>query len=345
MSGRALLVLALLAVAAVGGVVLTRESPVDERPRARTGERLLPGLEDRINDVTGLRVRGAGGALVARVARSDGAWRVTNRAGYPADEATLRGTLIRLARAERLERKTDRPAAYPRLGVADIEQASGKAIEVSLEGLERELAVLVGKPSTGDVGGTYVRVSGQRRAWLVSGEIERSHRVADWLDDRLVDIPAAQVRSVRIEAVDGEPVVVRHPAPRSDEYTLNVPEGRRPLSNSIARSLARVVADLRLEDVVPVADAPDLPRLAVARFETFDGLVVEIETLAASREGAAEGARHARLRASTTAAADASAAARAEALDERFGGWVYRLPEYKFVNASQRLEGVLEEPR
>lgn len=340
MSTRTLAVLALLAALAVAGVWLTREPPVDPGREARAGAPFLPGLEVRVNEVSGLRVRGAGGDLLAHVARRDGAWRVTNRAGYPADTTTLRGTLIGLARARRLEPKSDRSDGHARLGVAPIEDAQGKAIEVALEGLEPPPAVLIGKPSTGEVGGTYVRRVGAARAWLVSGELERHDRIGDWLDDRLVDIPARQVRLVRIEAVDGAPVVTRHPEPSGHGFELQVPEGRRPLSNSIARSLARVVADLRLDDVQPAAEAADLPRLAVARFETFSGLVLEIEAFAARR--AQDAASHVRLHASTTGTAGAEARARAERLNARYHGWVYQLPDYKFVNATQTLEGVLE---
>lgn len=339
MSARALVVLALLAAAAVAALVLTRGPALDTSPRDGAGEPFLPGLEARINEVTAVRVRRAGGALVARVARGDEGWRVTSRAGYPADTATLRGMLVGLARARRLQPRTERPERYARLGVADIERAQGRAIEVTLDGLDRPLGVVVGKPSAGDVGGTYVRRVGARRAWLVSAELGRHDRVGDWLDDRLVDIPAGRVRAVRIDAVDGEPVVVRQPAP-GEGFTLEVPEGRRPLSGSLARSLARVVADLRLDDVRPAADAPDRPRLATARFETFAGLVIEIEAFAHDR---AEGAgHHVRLRATTTPDAGPEARTRAGILNARYDGWVYELPAYKLVNATQTLESVLE---
>ncbi|MDZ7786595.1 MAG: DUF4340 domain-containing protein [Halofilum sp. (in: g-proteobacteria)] len=340
MSTRTLAVLALLAALALAGVWLTREPPPDAGREARAGEPFLPGLEARVNEVSGLRVRAAGGDLLAQVARRDGTWRVANRAGYPADTTTLRGTLIGLARARRLEPKTDRPQGHARLGVAPIEQAQGKAIEVALEGLERPAAVLIGKPSTGDVGGTYVRRVGAARAWLVSGELERHERVGDWLDDRLVDIPARAIRRVRIEAVDGAPVVVHHAEPGADGFELQVPEGRRPLSSSIARSLARVVTDLRLDDVQAAPEAAELPRLARARFETFSGLVLEIEAFARSR--AEDAHHHVRLRAGTTDAAGAEARERAGRLNARYRGWVYRLPGYKLVNATQTLEGVLE---
>lgn len=335
-----LVVLAVLAAAAVAGVLVTREPAVAPPTEIEAGERLVPWLEARLNEVAGVRVRRPGGDLVARVVRRDGQWRVANRADYPSDTETLRGTLIKLSRARRLEPKSDRPEGWARLGVAAIERGVGDGVELALEGLGRDLAVLIGRPAAGDVGGTYVRIAGERRAWLVSGDLERHDRVGDWLDDRLVSIPAGRVRSVRIEAVDGEPVVVRQAEAGSGDFALNVPEGRRALSTSIAQSLARIVADLRLDDVRPAADAPELPQLATARFRTFDGLVIEIEAFARGR--APEGDRFVRLRARATAEASAAVRERAAALAERFEGWAYEIPRYKFVNATQTLEGVLE---
>lgn len=338
MSGRALAVLALLAGIAVAAVVTTR-APEPPASLPEAGGRLLPGLAERVNDVTAVRVRRGGGALVARLERRDGAWVVANRHDYPADATALRATLIGLAEARRLEPRTRRPEAYARLGVHAIEKPGAAGIEVALEGIEPPLAVVIGKPSSGDVGGTYARVAGERRAWLVSGELERRDEVREWLDARLVDLPAERVRRVRIEPATGRPVIVARGA---DGFVIeNLPAGRRPLSATVAASLARVVTGLELVDVRPAAAAPALPRVATARFETDAGLVVEIRAYAGAGEAAG---RLVRLAATAAAGAGAGVAGQAAALDARFEGWAFEIPDYKFVNATQTLEGVLEPP-
>lgn len=338
MSRRALAVLALLAAVAVAAVVRTR-APEPAAPGAEGtgGERFLPALAQRLNDVTAVRVRRGGGALVARLERRDGAWAVVNRHDYPADAGALRATLIGLAEARRRAPKTVRPEAYGRLGVTDVGAAGAEGVEIALEGIEPPLAVVIGKPASGDVGGTYARVVGERRAWLVSGELERRDAVGDWLDARLVDVPVERVRRVRIEPVAGQPVIVARGA---DGFVLeNLPAGRRPLSGTVAKSLARVVTALELDDVRPAAAAPELPRIATARFETDAGLAIEIRAFAGEGDDAA---RFVHLAAATTADADAGVADRAAALNARFDGWAYEIPDYKFVNATQTLEGVLE---
>lgn len=339
MSGRGLLILGILALLAVAGAILTRQ-PVHEAKDAAEEPRFLPMLQEQTDAVTGVAVRAPDGRDLARVGRRDEGWVVTSRWNYPADLSTLRGTLIGLAEARRLEEKTDRPDGHARLGVARPGSGPGGGLEVSLHGLEEPLAVLIGEPSAGEVGGTYVRRVGEDRAWLVSGELKRHKLVGDWLDDRLVDIPAIRVHRVRIEPVDGDPVRVVLPSPDAPRFEiLDIPEDRKPLSRTLSKSIARGVAELRLTDVRPAAETELPPRLATTRFETFDGLVVEIEAFAPGRESVSEGL--VRIRADSMAGASQGVRDRAAALNARFEGWLYRIPDYKFVNLTYRFDQVL----
>lgn len=340
MSGRGLLILALLALLAVGGVLLTRQPPVspaeqDEEPY------FLPGLKDRLDEIERVRVRAPDGSRLAEIVRRKGGWSVANRRDYPADPETLRGSLIGLAEARRLAPKSDRAEGHARLGVADPGTGEGSGVALRLEGLDPAIEVVIGNPAPGDAGGTHVRRVDERRAWLVSGTLPQNDDIADWLDDRLVDIDAVRVHRVRIDPVDGESVRVLLPSPDAPRFEIeNLPRGRRPLSSTLSKSIARGVADLRLTDVVSAAGTDPPARLAVTRFETFDGLVIEIEAFADSRENPSE--RLVRLRADTLASADNAVREQADRLNARFDGWLYRIPDYKFVNLTFTLEQVLE---
>lgn len=343
MSGRTLAVLAIAAALAVGAAWYARRPPEPPAP-ADDADRFLPGLADRLPAVESVRVRVAGGRVLARVERDGGEWRVANRHGYSADPATLRGTLIALAEARRVAPKTDQPAGWRRLGVGSIEARDAAGVELRLEGLDPAPRVVIGKAAAGDAQGTYVRRIGKgERAWLVSEAIERPDEIADWLDDTLVDVAARRVRSVSLRPRDGAPVEIDRGGGSGTELRIaNRPEERRLLSPSIARSIARIVAGLELEDVHPADAIEPPPVLATARFATFGGLNIVIEALAAER-GAAP--RYIRIEA---VAADGAAEAihdEAERIDSRVSGWLYEIPEYKFVNLTQTLEGVLEEPR
>ena len=340
MSGRVLGLLALVTTLAVGAAWYVRQPVPDPVPES-DDRLLLPDLADRLPSVSAVRARIAGGRLLAHVVRDGDAWRVRNRFGYPANRETLRGILIALSEARREEAKTDRADGWGRLGLRPIEDPEAGGVELTLEGLDPAPRIIIGEKASGDTGGTYLRLAGDEegRAWLVSRRIEMPAEIADWLDTRLTGIPIRRMRSVGIVARDGEPVRIARAEPRSRQFVIaNRPEGRRPLSDSIARSIARIVSDLRLTDVHP-ADAVDLPPLlAETRFKTRDGLRIVVEAFAAER---GREPRFIRLRAETDSDAGEAVREQAETLNKRFDGWLYRIPEYKFVNMTQTLEGVL----
>jgi hypothetical protein len=338
-SGRGLLVLGVLAALAVVGAVLTRQ-PIDDVPDTAARPYFLPGLQERLDDVSRVEVRNPAGEALARVERSEQGWVVANRRDHPADLETLRGTLIGLAEGRKLEAKTDRVEGHARLGVATPGSGDGSGLEVTLHGLDQPQTVLIGEPSAGEVGGTYLRRAGQDRAWLVSGELERHDKIADWLNDLLIDVPAIRVHRVRIEPVDGDPVNVLLPSQDAPRFEiLDIPAGRRALSRTLSKAIARGIADLRLVDVRSAADTQLPPRLATTRFELFNGLLIDIEVFAPDRGQLGEGL--ARIRADAPPDAPPEVRGQADAFNARFEGWLYRLPEYKFVNLTYRFDQVL----
>jgi len=332
MSGRVVVLLAVLVVAAAAGLWLTRETP----PATATGagERFAPGLLERINSITRVEVRVAGGTRVADIVRGDdGDWRVANRWGYPADEGVVRGTLIGLGEARRAEARTADPNAHHRLGVQAVDNPDAEGVELGLQGGERSWQVMVGRRSAaGD--GTYLRHADESRTWLVDQAIERRPRVADWLDAELVDIAAERVERVAIDPEVGEPLRVRANAAGEFEV-LDVPPGRDLLTPRIGRSLARVVTELRLDDVRPRAATEQSQPVAEARYSLRDGLEIRLRTYVADGEEVAT------LAADATDGADADVRQRAESLDARWRDWFYVLPEYKYVNASHHRERIL----
>lgn len=336
MSARVLAVLALLAVAALAGVVVTRAPDRSPNEAAGVGEPFLPGLAERVERLEVVRAVRGGGELIARVARDGGDWVVTNRWGYPADAATLGELIDDLVAARRVAPKARDAAGHAQLGVTAIASADERTVAITLEGVDDGLSVVLGERVAGDRAGRYVRRADADRAWHVEPAIERPDRIADWLDDRLVDIPVDAVERVDIDAVDGEAVHVRR---REGALALERPAGREPLSDTTARSVAQVISDLRLIDVQRAADAPAWPRLATARFETAAGLVIRLRAAAPRRSSPSHLVR---LRAQAGPEASQSARERAARLNDRWSGWVYTVPEYKFTNATRTLEAVLQ---
>lgn len=344
MSTRRLAVLALLAVLAIAAVLYTR-TPVIEPPPA-AGEVFLPSLADQVNNVSAVRVRTGGGHLVAELVRDADGWRAVNRWDYPADTATLRAVLITLAEARRLDERTADPEAYHRLHVDDVDAEAARGVELHVELPGESLAVIIGR--TDPAGrGTFARRPGEPRAWLVSGRIERFDRLDDWLDDRLIDLPVTRVRAVDIEPANGEPVHVRSERRGSDDFVIaNAPAGATLLTPTIGRSIARVVTDLRLEDVAPFGRLTEARSEALTRFHTWDGLQIELEAVTAGVDGGVEAAaargEYVLLRAAAGPDADSAVREEAAALNARWRGWAYRIPEFKLTNATYSLARVLD---
>ncbi|HSG66319.1 MAG TPA: hypothetical protein VLD39_15010, partial [Gammaproteobacteria bacterium] len=129
----------------------------------------------------------------------------------------------------------------------------------------------------------------------------------------------------------------------------NVPEGRTLLYDSVANVMAGVLANLTLEDVERETGATD--EEIITEITTFDGLVITARGLERD-EGSwlAFAFDTTAALASADAAADADAAndesadpaAEAQNLNERLGGWRFRIPAYKFDQLTRSMDDLLQ---
>lgn len=339
MRPRTLLIIGILAAIALAALWFTgTEDP--EEAVAETGDPLLPGLLDRINEVERVTVRGAGERLVADLARGrDGGWQLRNRWEYPAARGPLRDVLIALGEARRVEQRTAKREQWPRLGLGAIDKPDADGMAVAITTAERDYRVLIGEQEPGG-DGTFARTQDGNRAWLIDQRIERRLAVGDWLEQPIVTLALDAIERVVIEPVSGEPLrVVADSEAESGFRVRDVPEESTLLTPTIARSLARVVNDLDASEVRPLWAAVGLEPVAVARYETADGLILRLRTYTLN---GAEG--FARLEAATAEGATEDVAERAATYNEQWRDWVYRLPEHKFVNASHDRDRVILAP-
>lgn len=277
MSRRALFILlgVLVALAVVAGL-----GTLGQRSSSGgDGDLFLPGLKARINELDRVVVRTAGNATVATLVRDEGGWTVAEK-DYPADLARLRRNLVGLGEATRVEEKTSSPELYSRIGVEDVSAASARGVELELSGPagSEPLRVIVG--DTGVSGGklAYVRQAGDATSWLVAADLDPGRSAAEWLDRRLIDLPAARVHAVTITQPDGTVLRLRKDTRDQQHYTLlDIPRGRSLNFEGVGDGIAAVLTELDLDDVQSrevLGDNPGKP--VVARFESFDGLVVEV---------------------------------------------------------------------
>jgi len=241
------------------------------------GQRALPGLADKLGELTRLRL--TRGDMTINFASADQRWTIVEKGNYPANQDRVRKLLLQLAELELIEPKTDKPELLARLDLDD--PANGKSTLVAVQDRTGALAgqLIIGRRRPSDIGGgdagVYVRRPDSDQAWLARGAFELSGDTLSWLDRRVIDIGTAQVASVVLTAADGNPVILTRGAPDQPFAIDGLPADAKPKPAAALAGPGGALAALDLADVKPASEQP-IPQsgVATAAFTTFDGLII-----------------------------------------------------------------------
>lgn len=271
------------ATVVVAVVALRSGEPSAEAPGER--EKLFPALAKKVNDVATIRVqRKDGGYTLHRV--GDG-WALADRSDFPVQMDAVRKTILALVDMSTVEAKTADPAKWEKLGVQDFDAEGSKSTLVTLLDKDgAELAKLVvgkeaeSKGNAATSGQIYVRKAGEPQSWLVSGRLALHEKPLEWMQKEILKVPQDRIRSAEIRQPDGETLLVDRPTAENKDFTLHdVPAGKEPTYPTVANTMATGLEYVNLEDVVPAADVDFATGTGpIARFATFDGLVVTVTT-------------------------------------------------------------------
>lgn len=269
-----------LVAAVVAAVVLATVLVLNRAPEAEgslAGEAVLPGLDEKINEVDTLRLVQAGGTTLLTLRREGEGWTVAERDGYRADAGKIRTALLNLAQTRVIEAKTANPERYAQLGVEDVEaeNAQGARIEVGGKGIDHALIVGNSAQSTG----TYVRLAGQAQSLLAAGNLMPDKEVGAWLEKAIADIGSSRIREIELKKGDGPALrVFKENSGDANFKVAEVPRGREVQSDYVANGLGSMLSGLNLDDVRKDAeDAHGDHVLHRARYALFDGVTVGIE--------------------------------------------------------------------
>ncbi len=368
MSGRHLSVLVAAAILAL--ITAFWASSVREPApgsAAGIGSDLLPGLADAANGLQRVRLVGAGNESIATLVRADGYWALEEKQGYRANVGELRTLLQKLSEAKLLEEKTSNPAYYERLGVEPVGEADAGGIRVELGGGEFPAVILGDQVATRDA--MYARLADEEKSWLVSGGHFVPRETGLWLDTSLLDVDAARIAEVEILHPDGERVVVsKSEFGQADFEVEGIPAGRELQRNNVANPVGAVLQNFSFDDVFAASDGVMSDEgLTRTVYRAFDGLEIAVESQARDDK------YYARISAGTNAAVAArylpepetdaetggestdvpapvtpsvpdltAVAAEAESLNDRFDGWVYEVPKFKFDYLNRRMADLLK---
>ncbi len=267
-----------LAVVALIAVGLAFWAGTSRRPGESlgTGEPVVPGLKDALNDVKLVRLVGAESKPIATLEKRDGAWVIAEKDGYPADFAKVREYLIKLADAKLVEAKTSLPDLYGKLGVEDIAGKDAKGVQLEIEGLKEPAKLIVGNYNGQGGDSTFVRRAGDAQSWLARGNLTADKIAANWLRRDLADVASSRIAEVTIASGGKTLRAFKNDAAEPNYAVADLPRGRELSSEYVANGLASVLSGLRFDDVVkagtvtPAADA----KVFDVDYVGFDGLKV-----------------------------------------------------------------------
>lgn len=271
-------VIVLGVVAAVALAAALWSSQVRRSEDVPTALEVVPGLEAGINDISEVRIRTGGDAVQATIKRVGDGWVLAERDNHPADFDGLRQYLVKLARAKRIEAKTDTPALYEKLGVEAVDAATATGVQIEIDGLKAPVKLIVGR-NVPRGSGSYVRHAGEAQSWQTDTDLAVEKITTNWLQRDLVDIAAGRVERVDITPEKGARIeIVRSAEGASGDFALaNLPKGREPASEFVGDATAGVLAGLRFDDVLRAAEhAPPETGLTRAQFATEDGISVAV---------------------------------------------------------------------
>jgi hypothetical protein len=169
---------------------------------------------------------------------------------------------------------------------------------------------------------------------------------------------------VRVVHADSEQITLLRDQPGQADFRLDsLPEGAKPKSSWTLNNVASTFTGLRLDDVLPSADA-NFPEEGVSTVEvdTFDGLTLRMETAAVNErylsrfsvavasvpveqseepeQSESQGEKPSATQPATEEPEDPQILA--ANLRSRFDGWVFVFPDYSMRNILKRQDDLVE---
>lgn len=311
----------------------------------------MPGLQKVINEVDRVNVVTPGNVILATLEKSGDQWHVEQMNDYAADWPKLKKVLAALATAQIVERKTDNPDYYSRLGVEDMasENADGVMLELSGGGTTR--SVIIGHKAKGRPG-QYARVQLEAASALIDQSIDVPTNLLGWIDKRIVDINASEVAQVEIIHPDQERVLVmRISADQKDFDLADKPDDRELRSIWAVNSLANSLSLLDLQSVQSAigndwSSAVKIRVLLFSGVEIFADLINrDDEFLMRLKAAKPQPDYQPIVNPDDEEIAEESEGAveqQVAAINQRVNGWVYSISEEKYEALVKKQEDLLK---
>lgn len=221
-----LVILSLLAAGSVAATAAVLRTSAPTIASDRRGEKVLPALLTRANDITGLTVRE--GADTLAIDRRNYGFAAADF-GYPVKTDAVRDLVASSAELSFEEVRTSDPTRYGDLGLADpggakdnkdktaatdaakIDAAKTDAAKTDEASVGKEVVFRTGAGELGDLvvgkadatvggpaGGVYVRVKGEPQTFLARGAVRIPGSRADWFVPVDLDVKRSEIKKIAL---------------------------------------------------------------------------------------------------------------------------------------------------
>lgn len=250
--------IAIAAAVAVSGAVWQWNANRAGYSDAARGERILPQLLGRANDVAAITVQQ--GKRSFRIVRKPDASYELAGSGFPVTGGKFQSALVAAASLEKFEAKTARAEKHVLIEVDDPAKPEAKGRLVRFETASGEVVgeIVLGKKARGRVGGAlkdgqYVRLPGEAQSWLARGVIEGNANLATWVDAGIVEMNIDHVVKASFTPRGGETLTVRRVGVSESgngKFEIdNLPETRKPKNDLTVRYAATDIGNSQFIDV------------------------------------------------------------------------------------------------
>lgn len=360
-----------LAAAAVLFIIATIFSESTDNEITGAGEPLYPGLIDKANDISSIKIQRNAGTLTLE--RDNDTWRVKENNGYPADITKVRELVLGIGNLQRVEPKTKKPENYSRIGLQDISEKDSPAVHVTLEaGADNVVADLIigdNKSSLTDDSkrSYYIRAAGNPQSWLVDGQLPDKWEARNWLDNNIFEVDRDRIKQVVVNHPDGEVVYIHRPDASVRDFTLDsLKPGEKVTAPFEVNNIATTFTKMTFDDVISAENSGTESAPAyTAKLTTFDGLIVTFEPFrkgdihlvkyqASFDDSTASQAGRQPTADEESSAGDGKPANATKLLSadevkkevEKYNamwkGWMYQIPEFRIKNIGKKKADLLK---
>lgn len=265
------ILLALAVLVSGAAFYVLRNDPSQSPASPGVGDKVLPGLASQTGTIDQVVLFGPEGVTTLMLV--EGRWVIVERKNFPARQGLVGDLIIGLGAAEKFSPRTADEKFFGRLGLID------RFIEITALSSRQEVASLKTGDQfyspTGEGVMTFTFDLATNRAWTIAGLPEVSIDPSFWLAPGLLALSELRIKRLEVVIGDGPAWVVSKETPFAPGFVL---EGENSLqADPRAVNAAGLGAtDLYFDDVLD-PEGLELFKVAVARYETFDGLTVTME--------------------------------------------------------------------